>query len=227
MTGSEHPVEVVRRKGARRMKLMVDPRDGQVRLVIPLRAALAPALDWARQQNGWVARQIEKLPEPTPITPGMTVPFAGRDIRLDWSPDHPRGPVLAGDRIVIGGPADLVATRLLRWLKAQALVTLEAETREIGAKAGVTIGAVRVNDPRTRWGSCAANGDIRYSWRLILAPDHVRRATVAHEVAHRLHMDHSPAFHSAVARLHDGDPKLARSWLRIHGASLHWFGRAA
>jgi predicted metal-dependent hydrolase len=227
MTVSDHNFEIIRRKGARRMKLLVDPRDGQVKLVIPPRAALAPALDWARAQHLWIKRQIDKLPEPTPIAPGMIVPLAGDDLTLDWSLDHPRGPKRDGTRIVMGGPAELIDTRLIRWLRQQALALLGSETQEYAAKAGVTIGAVRVNDPRTRWGSCAANGDIRYSWRLILAPSHVRRATVAHEVAHRLHMDHSAAFHAAVDRLYDGDPKVARHWLRTHGASLHWFGRAA
>jgi predicted metal-dependent hydrolase len=219
------PLEVIRRKGARRMKLMVDPRDGAVKLIIPPRAALGPAMDWVKTQDQWIARQIEKLPMPTPIAPGMIVPLAGKELELDWAPGHPRGPKQEGGRIIVGGPRELLETRLVRWLKRQALELLEAETRAIGAKAGVTIGKVGIGDPRTRWGSCTADGDIRYNWRLVLAPDYVRRATVAHEVAHRVHMDHSRAFHALVAKLHDGDPKLARHWLRNHGSTLHWFGR--
>ena len=37
---------------------------------------------------------------------------------------------------------------------------------------------------------------------------------MAHEVAHRIHMDHSRAFHRLVAELHQADPKPARAWLR-------------
>ena len=84
-----------------------------------------------------------------------------------------------------------------------------------------------IGDPRARWGSCSANGDIRYSWRLILAPPDVLEATVAHEVAHRLHMDHSPAFHAAVRRLLGRDPSAERAWLRAHGRELYWLGRDA
>jgi predicted metal-dependent hydrolase len=53
----------------------------------------------------------------------------------------------------------------------------------------------------------------------------VREATVAHEVAHRLHMDHSPEFHAAFARLLGRDGKAERAWLRRHGAGLHAIGR--
>ena len=78
----------------------------------------------------------------------------------------------------------------------------------------------------SRWGSCASTGTIRYSWRLILAPAFVRRATVAHEVAHLVHMNHAPAFHALVAEILGSDPRPARAWLRREGAALHRFGAA-
>jgi predicted metal-dependent hydrolase len=220
-------VEVVRRPAARRLRLTVDPRTGVVRLVMPKRAALGPALDWVKSQSDWIAGQREKLPTPDPIVPGMTIDFAGQTVTLDWDEAHPRNPVLLGDSIRIGGPLDLMPQRLLRWMRRQAKQILEAETHEYAALAGVTIGKVSIGDPRSRWGSCSASGDIRYSWRLILAPESVRRATVAHEVAHRVHMDHSRAFHAVVAKIYGRDPKVERQWLRREGAKLHWFGEAA
>ena len=110
-------------------------------------------------------------------------------------------------------------------MRGLALDLLARETAEFAARAGVGVSRVAVGDPQRRWGSCASSGVIRYSWRLVLAPRAVREATVAHEVAHRLHMDHSPAFHAAVARLLGDDPMPARAWLRAHGAGLHWVGR--
>jgi len=95
----------------------------------------------------------------------------------------------------------------------------------MGAKAGVEIGRVRVGDPRTRWGSCSSAGTVSYSWRLPFAPSFVWRAVVAHEVAHRLHMNHSPAFHAAYAALLGADPAPADRWLRTNGRGLFLFGR--
>ena len=103
---------------------------------------------------------------------------------------------------------------------------LEAETRSLAARAGLSVGRIRVGDPRSRWGSCSGDGVIAYSWRLILAPPSVREATVAHEVAHRLHMHHGPDFHAAVERLLGRSPGPERTWLRRHGAELHRFGQA-
>lgn len=218
-------LEIIRKREARRMKLSVDPRSGAVRLVLPLRAALGPAMDWVEAHRGWIERQRARMPEPWPITPGMTVPFAGQDYVLDWSEAYPRKPALAGDRLVIGGPQDAMTSRLLRWMRDEAKLLLDAETREIAGAAGIDVAEVSVGDPRSRWGSCSSNGNIRYSWRLILTPDHVRRATVAHEVAHRVHMDHSRAFHKLVTELNGTEPRASRAWLRAYGARLHWFGR--
>src|SRR3546814_18367538 len=91
---------------------------------------------------------------------------------------------------------------------------MERESREIATIAGLAVGRVAVGDPRSRWGSCTHDGDLRYSWRLVMAPDHVRLATVTHEVAHLRNIDHGPAFHAPVDALHNHDVAAARGWLR-------------
>jgi len=207
------------------MRLAVDPREGVVRLTLPRRAALAAGLEWAESQRAWIEAAIARLPERSPFGPGTEFPFEGRELRIDWSADHPRTVRIDGDRLIVGGPEDLVGARVLRWLRAEARRKLEGETRLLAGRAGITVGRVRIGDPRSRWGSCSANGDIAYSWRLLLAPLAVREATVAHELAHRRHMHHGPEFHAEVARLLGREPKAERAWLRVHGTRLHAVGR--
>ena len=62
---------------------------------------------------------------------------------------------------------------------------------------------------------------IRINWRLVQAPDHVRRSVVAHEVAHLVHFDHSPAFRALLAGLFEGDLEAADQWLRREGRGLY------
>ncbi|MBO9621941.1 MAG: M48 family metallopeptidase [Sphingomonas sp.] len=218
-------VDVVRNARARRIRLSVDPRDGRVRLTLPPRASLKKALAWASEQQGWIEAQRARIPETQPFAAGERIPFAGGEIVIAWDAKGPRTPRLEGEKLVCGGPPDMLARRVERWLRAEALRLLSAETEEYAARAGVSVSRVSIGDPRGRWGSCASSGAIRYSWRLVLAPAHVRRATVAHEVAHRIHMNHSPAFHRLVALLYEADPTPAREWLRRNGAALHRVGR--
>ncbi|HEU4961858.1 MAG TPA: YgjP-like metallopeptidase domain-containing protein [Sphingomonas sp.] len=218
-------IRVVRHPRARRARLTVDPASGAARLTLPPRASLKAALRWAEGQEAWIAAQRARLPQPRPFLPAGTVPFRGGTLTIDWCADAPRRIVRDDNRLVCGGPAEGLARRVAAWLKREALAVLSEETAFYADRARVTVEGVTVGDPGGRWGSCSCRGAIRYSWRLILAPDAVRRATVAHEVAHRLHMDHSAAFHAAAARILGEDPAPARAWLRKHGAALHWVGR--
>lgn len=135
--------------------------------------------------------------------------------------------MLLQDTLQVGGPIEQMPARVLRFLKRHALETLTRETRDIAAAHRIPVGNVGIGDPKSRWGSCASSGDIRYSWRLVFAPSHVRLATVAHEVAHLVHMNHSREFHDLVATLHGSDPTPARRWLRDNGTALHWIGRGS
>ncbi len=223
--GREQPLVVIRRRGAKGLRLTIDPRDASVRLSLPLRAPLRPALAWAAGKRAWVEAELAKMPTGEPIVPGMWLCVAGADVVLDWSAAYPRNPSLRQETLRVGGPIEQMPARVLRFLKRLALETLTRETFDLAKGPNITIGKVGVGDPKSRWGSCASSGDIRYSWRLILAPSHVRLATVAHEVAHRIHMNHSREFHALVATLHGTDPALSRRWLRANGTALHWFGR--
>lgn len=91
----------------------------------------------------------------------------------------------------------------------------------MAARAALTCTGVSVGDPRGRWGSCTASGRIRYSWRIIMAPDFVRQALVAHEVAHLAHMNHGPDFYALVRDLCGDAHDRSRAWLKAKGPQLH------
>ena len=210
---------------ARRMRLRVDPRTRAVLLTVPRRVSARRAMAWAAGHREWVEATLAAIPAGTPIRPGAMVPLHDRPHLVDWSPDRPRRIEAVDGRLVAGGPIDGLEARIIRWLKGRAQALLEAETRDLASRAGVAVARVGVGDPVSRWGSCSGRGTIRYSWRLVMAPDYVRQATVAHEVAHLVHMNHSPEFHALVESLLGWDPRPARSWLRREGAALHRIGK--
>jgi predicted metal-dependent hydrolase len=209
---------------ARRMRLRVDPRTRGLTLTVPRRVSERRALAWAAGQQAWIERALADIPDAIPFAPGGIVPLEGVPHRLDWDPSRPRRIERGDGRLLAGGPPEGLDRRLQRWLKAHALDVLRRETRDYCVKAGVMASRVAIGDPVSRWGSCASNGAIRYSWRLILAPEYVRRATVAHEVAHLVHLNHGPDFHALVKALLGADPAPARAWLKREGAALHRIG---
>lgn len=209
---------------ARRMRLSVDPRTRSVLLTVPRRVSRRRALAWASGHRAWIEAALAGIPPALAFAPGAFVPLRGEPHLIDWDAARLRRIERAEGRLIAGGPLDGLERRILRWLKAEALDLLGRETAEFAAKAGVTVARIGIGDPVSRWGSCSSTGAIRYSWRLILAPDFVRRATVAHEVAHRVHLNHGPEFHAFLAELLGADPRPARAWLKREGAALHRIG---
>ena len=211
---------------ARKLTLRLDRRGDRLTLTVPAHVSRRKALAWAATHEEWARGAVAARPEVARLAPGEALMLFGRPHLIDWHEARPRRIALAEDRIVCGGPLEGLEARLLRWLRREALALLTRDTQEYAAKLGKAAGRVSIGDPRSRWGSCSARGDIRYSWRLILTPDFVRRSTVAHEVAHMVHMHHGPEFHALVAELFGDDPAPARAWLRRESAQLHRVGAA-
>jgi predicted metal-dependent hydrolase len=218
------PVRVRRSPLAKSYRLTIDSARGEVRLSMPTRASLKRALGWAQDHGPWVRDQMAARPVGVTFCDGAVFALEGHDVEIAWAPDAGRRIRLDEGRLIVGGAAESLGARVSRWLKARAKTVLTAETQAYAAAHGLEVSSVGVGDARSRWGSCSSDGSIRYSWRLILAPAWVRQSTVAHELAHLLHMDHSPAFHAAHARILGRDPRPARAWLKAHGAGLHRIG---
>lgn len=221
IAGRALPVAIRRHPTARRMTLRLAPDGSEVRLSIPRWGRTADALAFAHSRTDWLEAQLGALPAPVAIGHGAMLPFRGDEVRIDWSTRHPRTPQLDGIVLRLGGPESALAARVRRWLEAQALELVAQDLAEYCAAAGVATPPLRLSRATRRWGSCASDGTVRINWRLVMAPDAVRRSVVAHEVAHLVHFDHSRAFHALLARLYGSRLGEAERWLKDHGRSLY------
>ena len=207
------------------MRLRLDEARELLVLTIPRGMSHRTAIQWAERQSEWVDAQLARVQPGEPFRPGATIPFEGRDILLYWDEKLSRTPKFAGSMLQCGGPFESFASRIERFLRSEARQRLSEATSETARQAGVAVRSVSVGDAVSRWGSCSASGAIRYNWRIILAPPHLLRWLVAHEVAHRRHLNHGPAFRELEAQLYNGNVSAARSELRALGLRLKRVGR--
>jgi predicted metal-dependent hydrolase len=207
------------------MRLRFDERDRMLKLTHPPGVRQSAALAWAALQKAWIETQLQRALPAEPLVPGARIPVAGEEVELFWQETAPRTPALDVARLTCGGPESGFSRRIELFLKRLALDRLSAETARVAAQAGVRAVSVSVGDARTRWGSCTSSGAIRYSWRLILAPDEALRYVVAHEVAHLVHLNHGAEFRALERKLFGGDTAAAEALLRETAPRLRRIGR--
>ena len=116
--------------------------------------------------------------------------------------------------------SDRQPLRIATFLKQAARVHLSGACDTHARALGLSYGRISLRDTRSRWGSCSTQGNLMFSWRLIMAPPQVLDYVAAHEVAHLVEMNHSAAYWAVVARVFP-DHKAPRRWLRDQGATLH------
>lgn len=83
---------------------------------------------------------------------------------------------------------------------------------------GVKFARVTVRDQKTRWGSCSSKGNLNFNYRLHYLPQELMDYVVVHELAHRIHMNHSREFWEVVAAV-DADYKEHRK--RLHEIRIY------
>ena len=219
--GRTLPIELKRHPRARRLTLRIAPDGSAVRLTLPQWARSKEAIAFAHAKSEWLTDQLAKLPERVAPTPGSTVHINGEPFALEWDEAHPRKPQTMNGTITLGGPLASLEARLKRWLEGQALSAFEEDAAHYCEAAGLKPVPVSLSRAQKRWGSCSDRKRIRLNWRLIQAPEFVRRSVVAHEVTHLVHFDHSPAFHALLSEIYEGDIKQADLWLKQHGRTLY------
>lgn len=208
---------------ARKLIVKIDPVSGAVLVTAPSQRAVPDAIAFARSRAGWIREQLDRASGGRAFANGVRFPLRGEPTLLVHT-GRRRDPVrLEGATLYAGGDTDHLNRRVIDWLKAESrqviIERVDAHTRSLGRRRG----PISIRDPKTRWGSCARDGAMSFSWRLILAPPEILDYVAAHECAHLVHLDHSPGYWRVLKSL-GVDARAARDWFERHGATLHAWG---
>jgi len=204
---------------ARRVSLKISPRDGAVIVTLPMRAARRAGMALLNEHAAWVTQRLAAIEQPRPFAPGATVPIGDMPHEIIHDPTRRGPPALEDGRLIITGALEFLPRRVTDLLRAEAARRIQAAVPAHAQALGVRPAAIRLKDTQTRWGSCAPNGTLAFSWRLVMAPPWVLDYVVAHELAHLRELNHSARFWALVEGRtpHRG---AATAWLRANGARL-------
>jgi len=105
------------------------------------------------------------------------------------------------------------------WYKRRAYETISQRVRLYAQKRGFEYNKINITNAQKRWGSCSHQGNLSFSWRLIMAPLPIIDSVVVHELVHLEVKNHSKAFWNKVGSL-DPEYKEHKDWLKNNGYLL-------
>ena len=225
-----YELAIVRHPRARRYTIRVRDAYRDVVLTMPSRGNLADAHNFAQKNVAWIASKLAKLPDVVPFANGEIIPFRGAPHQIAHR-QGARGTVWleadeTGNKLIcVAGSTSHISRRVTDFLKREAKKALAEASRAYAAKISVNIGKIGLRDSASRWGSCSESGSLSYSWRLILAPEFVLDYLAAHEIAHRIELNHSDRFWSLLDSM-TPDRRRAEAGLGANGNGLHRYGKS-
>ena len=222
--GDEIPVVIESRRGARnitiRPKITGKP---EIHISKPFMVSEARAIRFLESKQKWIEKVMAAVPKKCTVCDGDEIEFLDRRVRLQHCPDMRSNELVKCDDgswvLCVGGAADMFERRVRDVIKAELLKAIKEIIKSVPREFWPKRIALR--DTASRWGSCSSTGTMSFSWRLAFAPVSVMRYVVMHELAHKKHMDHSPAFWHQVSELYGFGVERAKRWLAKEGATLH------
>lgn len=212
---------------AKRLSLRI-VANNEVLVTMPKRISKDRAEAFVAEHMAWIKAQQAKLVSTPKLETNDWVYLFGKQYQkhCQYSRNRPIGCYVEDDQLFIN-PVDPQKTSaadqqtaVTRFLKHTAQQYLVPRTQQLADKMEITFGKVTLREQKTRWGSCSSKGNLNFNWRLVHFEPKVIDYVIIHELAHRVHMDHSAKFWHLVKQ-HDPSYPKHRGVLNRFGAQLH------
>ncbi len=225
----EVPYRLERSARSSRMRIVAETIAG-IRLLLPIRASERDGERFLESNAEWVYAEWKRIAKARekqshlfePFLEKNSIVYLGKKYQLVIDVGkRVLPPVVVEDDVIVVQcvKAELAEKILERWYRQQAKAVISGSLEFYRAKMNLQYNELTIKDQKTRWGSCSSQGNLNFSWRLILAPKDVLDYVVVHELAHLVEMNHSSRFWHVV-ETHFADHKKQVKWLRENGVGL-------
>lgn len=223
--GRSVPITIKENPRATRITLRIEPGGKALKLTIPYGLHHAQVDLFLDRHQGWLETKFAKFSAPTGMRDGATISIRGTSHKIHHTGSMRGVTQIAKDEdgqllLKVSGPPEHTGRRVATFLKKEARADLERLVAIHSKAVGRPARSISMKDTRSRWGSCSHEGNLSFSWRIVMAPESVIDYLAAHEVAHLKEMNHGPKFW-ALCKTLCPEMERAKAWLKQNGSQLH------
>lgn len=235
-------VHIIRSK--RKTICMSVNKDGSVTVKAPrLYPTEKEIAKFVEQKADWILKQRERQQEREDMKlvrrfeTDYSFPYLGQERLVEMRSAKKTSITYEDNKIIIKTPAcealevdyealenvekiDKLRTDLKKWYKKQAYAYVCKRVDCYKEIIGVTVTSVSIKSRKSQWGSCDSNGNLTFSWRLVMARPEAIDYVVIHELCHRKYMDHSKQFWNEVQK-YMPEFKEQKRWLEENSVNLN------
>ena len=223
----------IRRSRRRRKTVQITVDGGGVHVIAPMTTPDGELRAMVHKRAPWILTHAPgALLEAAPkrFVSGETLPYLGRTVRMVVESGDVRSPEVRFDhwRFRVVAPRSLhdgkryqaIRRAIVTWYRTRAAERLAASVDRWWPRLGRgKKSRILIRDQRQRWGSCAADGTLRFNWRAMMLEPSLMEYIVVHEMAHLTHQNHSTDFWGLVSKTMP-DMQRRRQRLREVGRAL-------
>ena len=197
----------IRRSERRRKTVQIKIDGGVVQVAAPSATPDGELRAIVRERAAWILKRTprqSRMAATTRFVSGETLPYLGQHVPMIIECADVPWPQIRLDRQTfrIAVPGDLEEgerheqiRRAVAWYAARAAERYPAGVDRWWPRLGSGARSqVLIRDQRRRWGSCASDGTLRFSWRGMMLEPALIEYIVVHELAHLTVKNHSPDF---------------------------------
>lgn len=198
------------RKRKRTVAFSIEPENGLC-VVAPLHTKVAYIEKMLNRRSAWIIKKLADLDKhgtqtkPHQFISGEVFSFLGAQytLHVTQSADAKMGCAIADNLLAVNihgtwlsalALQQEVRFEIISWYKKQAKQKLIERTNYWQSITNIHCRRIMLSNPERRWGSCSYENDIRFNWRIIMAPMDVIDYLIVHELCHVVHKNHSDKF---------------------------------
>ena len=210
------------RKRKRTISLQISDNSELV-IAAPYFTPVAEINRFVQEKQNWIHKTIQKRKEDSinnkakEYINGEMFYYLGESFPLEtfFEQNERKGLVFWGNRFYLNtaDAAEEGISYFASWYKKKAKIHFRQRVDFYSHELNLRAKSVKITSANKRWGSCSADDNLSFSFRLIMAPPDIIDYVIVHELMHIKEKNHSAAFWKLIEAIMP-EYKIHRRWLK-------------